>query len=63
MINAAKNRYKGGAKMKIKYQNDSLKLLGLMIVWGIGTILILPIPWIINSAINYFSNGFTIEKE
>ncbi|MFA4990933.1 MAG: hypothetical protein WC579_03495 [Candidatus Paceibacterota bacterium] len=49
--------------MKIKYQNDSLKLLGLMIVWGIGTILILPIPWIINSAINYFSNGFTIEKE
>jgi hypothetical protein len=49
--------------MKIKYQNDSLKLLGLMIVWGIGIMLILPIPWVINSTISYFSEGFIIEEK
>ncbi|GEM_PF-3562919 len=48
---------------KIKYTNDSLELLGRGILWFFGFMFILPIPWVINDQIKYFSKGFTITSQ
>jgi hypothetical protein len=48
---------------KIKYKNSSLELLGRIILWMIGMFLIIPIPWVINDQIAYFSKGFVIKGD
>lgn len=46
----------------VKYENDSMELLIKIVIWAIGCFLILPIPWVINNQIKYFSEGFTFEE-
>lgn len=45
---------------KIKYNNNSVELLFRGIAWCLGFILIIPIPWVINDQLKYFSRGFTV---
>ncbi len=49
--------------VRINYENDSIELLVKIIIWAIGFLLVLPIPWVINSQIKYFSKGFTLREE
>lgn len=47
--------------MKISYKNNGLELLGKIILWSIVSCFIIPIPWVINDQIAYFSKGFEIK--
>lgn len=48
--------------MKLKYKNSGFELLGRIVLWTIGTCLVLPIPWVINDQMSYFAKGFEITK-
>jgi len=47
---------------KFKYRNSSFELFWRIIVWAIGTILIITIPWVINNQIAYFAKGFKMKE-
>jgi len=47
---------------KFKYQNNSVELLFRLILWIIASIFIIPIPWVINDSISYFSKGFKMKE-
>lgn len=40
------------------YKNSGVELLGRSLIWLIGFMFILPIPWVINDQITYFTKGF-----
>ena len=47
---------------RFKYENNSFELFWRIIVWIIGILLILPIPWVINNQIAYFTRGFKAKE-
>jgi uncharacterized membrane protein YjgN (DUF898 family) len=51
--------------MKIEYRNSSWELLWKIILWGLAIFFTfgLALPWVINSSLSYFSNGFVIKVE
>lgn len=49
--------------MRISYKNNSWELFGRIILWALGCVLIIPIPWVINDEISYFAKGFEIIRE
>lgn len=47
--------------MRITYKNNSGELFIKSIFWFFGFMLLLPIPWVINDMIAYYSKGFEIK--
>jgi len=46
--------------LNVDYKNSGFELLGRIILWFIGSMLIITIPWVINDIISYYAKGFRV---
>ena len=48
---------------ELGYENGGFELLVRSILWVIGSMTVILIPWVINDQINYFAKGFRLLTE
>ncbi len=48
---------------EVSYENGGFELLGRGILWVIGSMTIILIPWVVNDQISYFAKGFRLLTE